>query len=216
MYLPERLSPVFLLKVLMYWPTNSKEALCVRQTMVNVQPPTPQRCYQPLSLCRTWEKCLFWRKKVDCITGFHALTQLPRSCKTGCSIVNYLKNQTQHIFSPCSPCDELADPQTYRPLSADEETSCLLRLQKTAHHPADRRLKKTPLTLSPLLLNNLLHKCFEASPAPPCHLCILNFVCCMHTKRCPVAHIAQKKQCDQCYLLRSEPDFSRIKPRKHC
>lgn len=30
----------------------------------------------------------------------------------------------------------------------------------------------------------------------PCHVCILNFLCCMQTKRCPVSHIG--KICDSC------------------
>lgn len=98
----------------------------------------PPDRYQPLSLCRTWEKCLFWRKKLDWISCFHLLTQLPRSCKTGYSIVNYLKTQSQHIFSPCSPCSELSDPQTYRPLSVGKKDQLFAPNPATAHGPDER------------------------------------------------------------------------------
>ncbi len=125
-----------------YWCIDlltQKKAYCVKQMMPNVQPP-PALLSAAVTASHLRE-VLILGEKVDSISGFHALTQLTRSCKTGCSIVNFLKSQTQHIFSPCSPCDELTDPQTCRPLSADRKTSCLLRVQGTAHHPDDRRKK---------------------------------------------------------------------------
>lgn len=132
-------------------------------------------------------------EKVDGISGCHNLTQLYRSCKTGCSIANYLKSQTQHIFSPCSPCKELNDPQNYCPLSAGKKH------QLFAPSPANgatstqkkRIIHNTQLFYS-IPSDSLLHKWLKASGA--LHV-ILNFFC-MQIKRCPVAHIAQK-WCEQ-------------------
>lgn len=91
------------------------------QVMADVSP-----IQQPLSnavtVSRLKSSAYVEGKKVDGICG--DLTQLSRSRKTGCSIVNYLKSQSQHIFPPCSPCDELTDPRAYRPLSAKNMTCC--------------------------------------------------------------------------------------------
>lgn len=124
----------------------------------------------------------------------------PESCETGCSIVNYPKGQTQHLFSPCSPWDELTDPQTYRPLSADRKDQLFAApgVQRTARHQESQQKKrneikikknthdnKTPLKLCspPSLSGNLLHECFTAPRSSPCHVCIFNFLCCMRIKR---------------------------------
>ena len=114
--------------VLMYWPTN-----CVKQMMAYVHLPPSLSPSLPLSLpppvtvisrchCVAPGRSAYSGGKTETVSLPYALLHnSPESCETGCSIVNYPKGQTQHLFSPCSPWDELTDPQTYRPLSADRK-----------------------------------------------------------------------------------------------
>lgn len=108
-----------------------------------------------------------WRRYLS--LPFTLLHNSRRSCKTGCSIVNYPKSQTQHIFSPCSPCDELTDPQTYRPLSADRKTSCSKRTRKELKLP----FFPSPSTMSGNLLHN--KNATKSCSVSLCHACNLNF-----------------------------------------
>lgn len=159
---------------------------------VHLPPPSPLSA--AVTVSHLGEVLILEEKTETVSLSYALLHNSPESCETGCSIVNYPKGQTQHLFSPCSPWDELTDPQTYRPLSADRKDQLFAApgVQRTAHHQESQqkkkkrneikikkhtRNKKHPLKLCtpPSLSGNLLHECFTAPRSSPCHVCIFNF-----------------------------------------
>lgn len=89
-------------------------------------------------------------------------------------------------------------PRNTAPYLPAKNTSCLLRVQRTAQHP-HRENTHTPLSTLILLSYPKAYCTNEPKLLKlfvPCSLCALNFLCCMQIKRCPAAHIAHKKKND--------------------
>lgn len=107
----------------------------------------------------------------------------PESCETGCSIVNYPKGQTQHLFSPCSPWDELTDPQTYRPLSADRKDQLFAApgVQRTARHQESQQKKRNEIKIKKKTHTIIKHPRNSALLLP------YQVTCCTNASQLPAA-----------------------------
>ena len=184
--------------LLMHWPTNSgvKQPHRTKHKVPNVQfsPPPPQLSFVTMWLLREVlilqekiKKKKNWRRRYLCASLSYTTPPPPttRSCKTGCSIVNYLKKpDSAYILPPPPP--PLAHPvassltlQTclHRPLSPAKGPAVCCESSPPSPPPPPprniqtksrdtRRIKNTPQLLFPP--HPPYHiTCCKAPPPPP-------------------------------------------------